>query len=160
MRKIVLCTVAPVSQRTAEENIGMGYLAETLRKNNYIVSIIDAWLAPLTDDQIMKLLHKEMPFFAIGFSCYMTNIPRTISLMKKIQNQYPKSTYLCGGFGPTFNSEDFISAGFDIAICGEGEETILEVCNYLTTGKPDIKNISGITYQGNDGNIISAKKDL
>ncbi len=158
MRKIVLCTVAPVSQRTAEENIGMGYLAETLRKNNYIVSIIDAWLAPLTDDQIMKLLHKEMPFFAIGFSCYMTNIPRTISLMKKIQNQYPKSTYLCSRFGPTFNSEDFISAGFDIAICGEGEETILEVCNYLTTGKPDIKNISGITYQGNDGNIISAKK--
>ncbi len=74
MRKIVLCTVAPVSQRTAEEKIGMGYLAETLRKNNYIVSIIDAWLASLTDDQIMKLLHKEMPFFAIGFSCYMTNV--------------------------------------------------------------------------------------
>ncbi|GAA0124005.1 MAG: radical SAM protein [Clostridium argentinense] len=154
MNKIVLCTVAPVSQRTAEENLGIGYLAETLRKNNYIVSIIDAWLTPLTDDKIIELLHNEMPFFALGFSCYMTNIPRTISLMKRIKKLYPDVFYMCGGFGPTFNSEEFISAGFNIAMRGEGEATIVEVCNYLTTGEPTLNNILGITYLDSSGKIL------
>lgn len=56
MNKIVLCTIAPVSQRTAEENLGIGYLAESLRKEGYTVSIIDAWLMSLNDEQFLEIL--------------------------------------------------------------------------------------------------------
>lgn len=84
----------------------------------------------------------------------MTNNNRSINLMKQIRNICPHVTYLCGGFGPTFNSEEFIKAGFDLAIRGEGEESIVEVCNYLTTGRPKLDNIPGITFRKSDGEII------
>ena len=50
--RVFLCTVAPNSHRTAEENLGISYLASVLRENGFVVGIIDAWLHPITDDEI------------------------------------------------------------------------------------------------------------
>ena len=47
-RTVVLATPAPVSHRTAEENLGLGYLASTLRQGGYEVMLIDGWLAGLS----------------------------------------------------------------------------------------------------------------
>lgn len=48
---IILATPAPISHITAEENLGIGYLASTLREKGYNVKIIDGWLMGLTPKQ-------------------------------------------------------------------------------------------------------------
>lgn len=157
--KVVLCTVAPVSHRTAEENLGIGYLASSLRKANYEVIIIDAWLRAIEDDIIIEKILGMNNLVLIGFSCYQTNIPRTVELMKSLKKRIPKMPILCGGFGPTFNSKYFIEEGFDIAARGEGEDIIIEVCNYYTKRNPSsLKLIKGITFKDeNTGMIVETE---
>ena len=41
---IILATPAPISHRTAEENLGLEYLSAVLQSKGYNVKILDAWL--------------------------------------------------------------------------------------------------------------------
>lgn len=47
-----MVTPAPVSHRTAEENLGLGYLSAILQKNGFEVKILDAWLNGWTPDEL------------------------------------------------------------------------------------------------------------
>ena len=66
---------------------------------------------------------------------------------------------MCGGFGPSFNPQKFVKDGiFDIAMIGEGEESIIEVTDYFT-GHSDkkIEDIKGIVFE-KDGEIKRTEK--
>ena len=157
--RIILCTVAPCSHRTAEENLGIGYLASVLREKRYIVDIIDAWLNPITDDEILLNIEKYKDILAVGFSCYQTNIERTIKLSNKIQKKLHLPIF-CGGFGPTFDPDYFLNSGFDIVIRGEGEVTIVEVCRWLQNPITSISDIAGVSYRKNNENCHNHDRKL
>ena len=143
-RKVILCTLAPVSHRTSEENLGIGYLAAYLRDKGYSVKIIDAWLEELSDEKFLEILGDCGKPLLVGFSCYQTNIEKTIEIAKFIKAKLD-IPILCGGFGPTFNPEYFLNNGIDYVIRGEGEEAIVELCDYLNGSeikKCEIKNLS------------------
>ena len=86
---IILATPAPISHRTAEENLGLGYLTATLRENGYEVEIIDGWLTGLPPKQLAsKILTRKNPLF-VGFSAYQSNMDmaiQTVNAVKKRTN--------------------------------------------------------------------------
>lgn len=156
--KIILTTLSPNSHRTAEENLGIGYLASSLRKNGFLVEIIDGWLEGISDDEVFKRISSIDNIGIVGISCYMSNNDSSIALAKKIRKNYPNIHLICGGFGPSFTPNKFLSSNtFEVAMIGEGENTIVYVCENLLSGK-SLKGIEGIVYFEN-GNIIKTENN-
>lgn len=158
-RKIILTTLSPDTHRTSEENLGLSYLTAVLRKHGYNVEIIDGWLAGLTDEEVLKRIINSQDVSIVGVSCYMSNNEKSIELSKKIKSINPNIKMMCGGFGPSFNPQKFVKDGiFDVAMIGEGEESIVEVCNYFCGDNcKKIEDIKGIAYE-NDGFCIRTPK--
>lgn len=144
---IVLCTLAPKSHRTAEENLGLAYLASSLRKNNYKVKIIDGWLLGLdfkdVKNKLLKLIEEKKVIF-IGISSYQLNINDSLELAKELKT-ITKTPLLAGGFGPTFSPKRFLENGFDYVCRGEGEEALVDVAYCLKNGIRPIK-VQNISY--------------
>lgn len=145
-REIILCTLAPITHRTAEENLGIGYLASYLRKNGYIVKIIDTWLEEISEEEFLNILSYNSKPLLIGFSCYQTNIEKTIRMAHMLRSKLGVPI-LCGGFGPTFNPDYFLKKEIDFVIRGEGEEAILELCDYLSGKGIELSEIKNLSYR-------------
>ena len=157
--KIILTTLSPDTHRTSEENLGLAYLTAVLRKNGYNVEIIDGWLGGLSDEEVLRKILTDKEVSVVGVSCYMSNNDKSIELARKIRETRPKIKLMCCGFGPSFNPQKFVKDGiFDIAMIGEGEESIIEVTDYFT-GHSDkkIEDIKGIVFE-KDGEIERTEK--
>ena len=160
--KIILTTLSPDTHRTSEENLGLAYLTASLRQSGYNVEIIDGWLGKLTDEEVFEKILKYQNLAIVGVSCYMSNNEKSIELAKKLKQYMPQIKLICGGFGPSFNPQNFVKDNvFDIAMIGEGENTIVEVCDYLTgNSDKDIESINGIAFEKNGCIYKTPKRDL
>lgn len=152
-KDVVLATPPPISHRTAEENLGLGYLASVLRENGKEVRVIDGWLEGLSSHELAQEILNDPPESFLGFACYRSNMERTMEVATLLKDAGLDTPLVVGGFGPTFHSEEFINTGFDIAVRGEGEQTIIELADHFANGEPDLKDILGITYK-QDGQIV------
>ena len=160
-KRIILTTLSPDTHRTSEENLGIAYLAAVLRKKGYNVEIIDGWLAGLADEKVYKRIMDRKDVAVVGVSCYMSNNDKSIQLAKKIKSANPNIKLMCGGFGPSFNPQNFVKDGvFDIAMIGEGEESIVEVCDYFMGYRSNAEDIKGIAYECEGTTVITKKRDL
>lgn len=161
-KKIILTTLSPDTHRTSEENLGLAYLTAVLRKNGYNVEIIDGWLGNLEDNEVLKQIINKKDVSIVGISCYMSNNDKSIELAKKIRSINPNIKLMCGGFGPSFNPQRFVKDDiFDIAMIGEGEQTIVEVCDYFTgNGDKELNEIKGIVYEDGGEIIKTPKREL
>ncbi|MGH3924964.1 MAG: B12-binding domain-containing radical SAM protein, partial [Pseudonocardiaceae bacterium] len=57
---------------------------------------------------------------------------------------------VAGGFGPSFYPGEFLTAGFDVVVRGEGEQTAVELARYYQAGIPGLEDILGISYRRGD----------
>ena len=150
---IILATPAPISHRTAEENLGLGYLTAVLREKGYNVKIIDGWLQGLTPEKLAEsILSEPTPLF-VGFSTYQSNMNIAVQTIKAIKKKNNNIPFIAGGFGPTFNPKDFLDAGFDIVSRGEGEETLPLIAQYYQNTGIALKDINNISYKKDNGDI-------
>lgn len=147
MKGTVLYIVPPaISHRTAEENLGVGYLASYLRKNDIEVVIIDAWLGKISYQELNKkideiFINNDVLF--IGISTYVSNIGSVCPIVAFLKQNY-NVPIVAGGFGPSFFTKEFLEIGIDIVSIGEGEETNLELCKLFCgeMAKEDVHSIA------------------
>jgi anaerobic magnesium-protoporphyrin IX monomethyl ester cyclase len=142
--QIILATPAPISHRTAEENLGIGYLAAVLRSNGYTVGIVDGWLEGMTPEMIADKCLDANPLW-LGFACYRSNIHQTMRSIEIIKGQ-SQMPIIVGGYGPTFYPEEFLNSGADIVVRGEAEETVVSITEHILNGIPMLSEIPGIAY--------------
>ena len=158
MKKLIyLITLKPSSHRTAEENLGIQYLASVLISNGYVVKIRDSWLdnSIETDDIYNEIISDKEKVLFVGTSSYMLNNKCTCELIKKLKRE--NINVACGGYGPTFEPEIFLDSGADMVMFGEGEITIVEAAKYFET-KQGIEKIDGICYYDDSHNLIETQK--
>ena len=138
--------------------LGTIYAASFLRENNHSVSLFDT---ALKDDpkEIKSILKKENPDFLIiyddGFN-YLTKMCLTnmrkacfdmIELGKK-----QGCTVIISSSDSTDHSKKYLEKGADYIIYGEGENTLLELVNFLsknTNSLVKIDDINGIRFLNN-----------
>lgn len=151
---VILATPSPVSHRTAEENLGLAYLAAALRNKNYDVKIIDGWLEGLSYQEVaQKILGGKKPLF-VGFSAYQSNMPLALKTIELVRQEWKDVPFVAGGFGPTFNAQDFLDAGFDVAALAEGEDVLPALAeHYQGKGLP-LSEIKNISYKNEKGEIV------
>lgn len=124
--------------------LGMLYLVAMLRSHNIAVSIID--LAGLREDKWQIPLDGN--FYGISATTPQYPIACKIAQYLKKQNGDSSQIIIGGSHATALPEEVLQESCFDIAVIGEGEETLLEIVE----GKL-IDTINGIAYKTERGNI-------
>ena len=141
--------------------IGVCYLAAFLRQTGYEVTLIDMYgLNPtkktvykgrfdiwgITIKECIEAIPKDCDI--IGISAHsIAGYSITKGLISEIKKVFKKVPVIIGGGCATTLSEDFIKAGADYIILGEGEYSFSKLLLCLQ-GKCRINEVDGIVYRG------------
>ena len=136
----------------SSEHLGIGYLAATLRKNNYNVTVLEYNAEDLENEE--KYLSLLAGYSLIGFTTTCVTLKYIINFINKIKQRYPDTYILLGGHMATFGAKEIMEKydDIDFIILGEGELTILDLINALEKGK-NLSDVKGIAYR-KDNHIV------
>ncbi|MBU1164963.1 B12-binding domain-containing radical SAM protein [Patescibacteria group bacterium] len=146
-----------------EPPLGILYLASFLLKNGIKTEVIDNALLKLNSEKLSELIVKKNPDL-IGFSVHAFNWPTVLTnihYLKKIT----KTPIVCGGPMCTIDPEIIIKHyEVDYLVIGEGEHTLLELINYLSSTKKEsnvnLDSIKGLVFKYKNNIFINQKREL
>ncbi|MCK6551100.1 B12-binding domain-containing radical SAM protein [Myxococcota bacterium] len=104
--------------------LGLMYLAAVLREAGFTVEIHDATFADGPEQLVQRLKTGEKPRVAgvYAMSSFRDDAVKAIELLKE-----RGITVLAGGPDPSIYDSDYLDAGADLVVRGEGEHAILEL---------------------------------
>ena len=118
-------------------NLAVRRLRPLLEAEGYDVTFVEAGLRD-ADSALLELLYRENAD-VYGFSSYIWNINRMISLAKDLKSIRPDCYTVFGGPEVSYGEERFLEYGFiDCIISGAGEDALVSVCKNISDGiKPE-----------------------
>jgi radical SAM superfamily enzyme YgiQ (UPF0313 family) len=138
------------------EQIKVGYLAGPGYKN-YLKKLID----PRADvwDEVRQTIASYQPDI-VGISSKSQNFGSARMVARIAREVNPEILVVVGGPHPTAQPITVMECGeIDVAVKGEGEQTIVELLLALAAGN-GFENISGITYRSNGQILENPPRDL
>ena len=133
--------------RYPQPPLGLASLAAVLEKDGHQIEILDANALQLSEyDVVEKVDGADI----IGITAMTPIINSAIQIAKGIKQNNPDCTIILGGPHATTLPEETLNnaSEIDIIVKGEGEETIVELCNTLE-GDGHIEDVRGIVYRNN-----------
>jgi radical SAM superfamily enzyme YgiQ (UPF0313 family) len=142
-----------------EYPLGIFYIASVLKKNGFKVKVIDTMVTSKDLGDIYKIIDKNTKI--VGISILTESYLLGIKIAKICKEINPNIITIAGGPHTHFTAEETLkNSDIDIVVRGEGEWTMLELCNYFIRGEGDIKNIKGITYKDGERIIVNPSRPL
>jgi radical SAM superfamily enzyme YgiQ (UPF0313 family) len=132
-----------------QSNLGVGYLAATLRKAGYSVEIFDY---ECDREDILAAALKSNPIL-VGFSLiFQSYVSQFGALMRYLRDNEVTCHFCIGGHFPSLSYERTIDLlpELDSVVRFEGEITLLELVDCLCAGR-DWRVIQGIAYRESSG---------
>jgi radical SAM superfamily enzyme YgiQ (UPF0313 family) len=132
--------------------LGLGYIAAVLRKAGHKVGLLDPEPQRLDLEGVREVLRRERPD-VVGISCATANFKNALKIAGVVKDNIGSVVVLGGVHAsalPLEIMENFPQ--FDFLVIGEGEETIVELADFLQTGRRQLNDIRGIAYR-RDGQI-------
>lgn len=155
MTKIVLLNIK--ENFTPVPPLGILYIGTFLKENGH-----EAWVYDVNskkEEEILQEIKKRNPDI-IGLTSMTTNYDITKKFNKRLRKVCPYAYYCWGGIHATALPIDTMEENkLDFLIYGEGEETILDVCNRIKEKKRNkkrginLQNVKGVYYY-HEGKII------
>lgn len=106
----------------------------------------------------LEVISKSHRTTVVGISFFTTQLWEIRDLVKSLREKYENRVlFIAGGPHPTGDPEGTLRMGFDLVVRGEGEETVIEILNYVKNNK-DYNDVKGIAYLGKDNELILTKK--
>ncbi len=133
-------------------NLGLGYLASTLRARGYPVEILDF---EDSFEEILSSIQESQPVL-VGFSLiFQFYIFRFEELMRRLREEGINAHFTMGGHFPSLSHEHALELApqLDSVVRFEGELTLLELVDCLTTGQ-EWRGIQGIAYR-QSGQVVA-----
>jgi anaerobic magnesium-protoporphyrin IX monomethyl ester cyclase len=128
--------------------LGLGYIAAYLKQQGISVEIVDCTF--LNQKQALKKIVDSKPKI-IGIQAMYSMRKKSLELARLLKDHC--KLLVAGGALPTTQPEVFLS-DFDVAVLGEGEQTMLELVNQFENDG-DFSEIKGIAYKDKDtGQVI------
>ena len=129
--------------------LGILYMAAVLEKEGYTVKVYDMMLPD--NRELPRSIVEEAAL--VGITVCTPGYLYAREAADSVKALAPDTPVVMGGPHVTFTAEETLTDGnVDIVVRGEGEETILELAQCITT-QGDLKKVKGITYI--DGTIKS-----
>lgn len=127
--------------------LGLLYLASHLRREGFGVEVFDSTFSSL--EELQKVLHSTPPAVLGVYANLMTR-PNVMKILRAAKEA--GWTSVVGGPEPLAYVEEYLSAGADFVVFGEGEVTLEELLSALKAGgKACVERIDGIAYLDESG---------
>ena len=129
--------------------LGILYLASHLRSLNFDVEVFDTTFA--SRDDLLKVLRSGEPAILGVYANLMTraSVVRILQVAKEAGWQT-----VVGGPEPASYIEEYLSAGADVIVIGEGEITLEELVPILKSRSFHLLGrVNGIAFHGEDGSL-------
>jgi anaerobic magnesium-protoporphyrin IX monomethyl ester cyclase len=141
-----------------QENLGLGYLAAMLRRYGYEVIVLDFEAEPSEILSVARACNPLIVGLSLIFQFYL---PRFATLVRTLRRGGIESHFTIGGHFPTLSYGETIEhiPGLDSVVRFEGEETLLELADVLSTGG-DFREISGLAYGASEGVVCNNLRAL
>lgn len=131
---------------TFEEPLGILYLASTLIKAGCNMKLADLTFKRNMDDLEAMARWADV----VGVSSPTPLFGTAVEILHHIRKSNPGIRTVVGGPHATAEPEDALSHGFDVAVIGEGEATLVDLVE--TMGRcGSVEEVPGIAYQHGDG---------
>ncbi|MCK4248755.1 MAG: B12-binding domain-containing radical SAM protein, partial [Candidatus Omnitrophica bacterium] len=154
--KIALVNPRIESYSSTLPPLGLLYIAAVLEKNGYEVRIFDIY--PYDDRDLDSLVRYKPDI--IGMTVLTDYWSRARYIARFIRDKIVKSTFIVGGVHVTVLPEESIRGlDADIGVIGEGEYTMLELCERLI-GVSEWDDIKGIVYRDQKGKFVYTQPRL
>lgn len=157
----VLLIYPPYSYPKKSPPLGLAYIASVLEKKGYSVKIVDMSVLNMDFGDLRKEINNIKPKVT-GIS-FMTNQYKEAVNVSKVVKDIDKHIPVIVG-GPHVSAlpkEITALDSIDIAVIGEGEETVLEVVDSLYNRKENGFEIAkGIAYKKNGDICINAPREF
>jgi radical SAM superfamily enzyme YgiQ (UPF0313 family) len=131
--------------------LGILYISSYLKQHGFDVELYDSTFKSF-EDQKKKLLKSKPEIIAIY--CNLMTKLNVLPLMKFIKQNLAKSKIILGGPEPPFYAKEFLDAGADIIVEGEGEYTMKSLCEELVMPSPDLSKVSGIFFKNGKDELV------
>ncbi len=160
LKKILLIT-PPYHSGVVESagvwlNVGFVYIAGSLRAAGYGPVIYDAMSHWHTYDDIRKRIEAERPD-VVGTTAFTAEIVDALKVLKLAKEVDSTITTVIGNVHPTFCYEELLTAAdnpVDYIVMGEGEQTIVELMDCLSSGG-DLAKVRSIAFSRDSRVIVT-----
>jgi len=138
----------------------LGYLASYLLKHNFEVDIWDYETELFDVNGFLNRL-KEYDPQIVGFSCMTPTIINGAVMAKLVKGNFPNILTVVGGPHSSALPDETLKEFpyFDLIVCREGEETLLEICQRFNEGD-SLNGVEGIVRRDGDGIIYEKHRDF
>lgn len=129
--------------------LGLLYISAYLKQHGKQVALVDSTFE--TKENWQANILAEQP----DLIAFYTNLMTKVEVLRQLQflkNQLPQTHFVVGGPDVTYNVENYLDAGFDFAVIGEGEQTMLELIEALENDST-FDNVQGLAFK-KDGQIF------
>ncbi|MCL2819400.1 MAG: B12-binding domain-containing radical SAM protein [Oscillospiraceae bacterium] len=146
----------------ANPSLGLAYLAAILEPA-YSVDVFDYNIDKNFNphDIIEDILTTHKPK-VIGLSLTTLNVPQAEKIVEIILQQDERPILIAGGPHATAVTEETLAIGFDYLVIGEGDNTILELMDFIfgRSSFDKIDDIDGLAFKRDGGVVYTGKREM
>jgi len=133
--------------------LGILYISSHLRKKGVRVEVFDSTFG--SRDQLFEVLRQGPPAIRGVYANLMTR-SNVLEILRAAKESGWQT--LVGGPEPSAYIREYLDAGADIVVIGEGEVTIEELIPVLKAGVRDsLHRVDGIAFRDSEGAIVQTK---
>ncbi|MGE0405767.1 MAG: radical SAM protein, partial [Candidatus Korobacteraceae bacterium] len=126
--------------------LGILYLCAYLREQGFGVEVFDSTFARM--DELLARL-REGPPGVVGVYANLMTRRNAVRILRAAKDAGWKT--IAGGPEPGAYIEEYLHAGADVIVIGEGEQTMAELLPALRMKSADLSSIRGIAYRDGEG---------
>ncbi|MEA2088687.1 MAG: radical SAM protein [Patescibacteria group bacterium] len=132
-----------------KEPMGLMYIEAMLKKEGYVVKILDADISALTLEQTVCEIVKQKAK-VIGFSVMQRALPSVKLIAEELRNNGVASHICCGGFTATLSAKYILeeAPAIDSIVLGDGEITFLHLVKAIKECN-GLEHLSDIAFRQN-----------
>lgn len=156
-------TPLPKTLENTLPSFGLCCLAAVVREKGHVPSIVEAGALQLTLKETLNSILKQRPQI-VGFRASTASLNNAALLAKAVKEHDAKIVTIIGGPHITAEPVETLSRfpQFDLAVIGEGEETIVELLNVIERIRLEahegFKDVAGIAFRHGNEIIVTAKR--
>lgn len=139
--------------------MGILYIGTVLEKAGFDVKVLDSF--PGFNERNMESICDFNPHL-IGISVLTTGHRIAAKYTRVLKEKLPKTRICWGGVHATSIPVQILQTEpVDFVVVGEGEQTMLEVCNRLSESNSDnLKGIKGVVFKNNNGVVDNGRREF